>query len=246
MTVAPRAPGFRIRVPPSWFQFDAWRASRTADLARLVDARITHQPQLRQYRGALLGLLREFAEDAQRRGALLCAVTVDPVAEAGNLLASLMVFRTEGSPDPGQNTVEGIVAGITAHEGGEGGGSWRRVEVVDLSAGQAVRVSGVDVVHEGTTELDAVVMHTLWPEPAPGSGVFDVVLTSPQTQLADAMLDLFDAISGTFTWVEAEPDSPAVPPENGPATPVAPARTDVPRERAGNGVPRPAGPAERS
>jgi hypothetical protein len=245
MTMATGVPGFRIRVPPSWFQFDAWRASRTADLARLVDARITHEPQLGQYRGALLGLLREFAEDAQRRGALLCAVTADPVANAGNLLASLMVFRTEGSADPKQNTVEGIAAGITAHEGGEGNGSWRRVHVIELPAGRAVRVSGVDVVHEGTAELDAVVMHTLWPVPAPGGGVFDVVLTSPQTQLADAMLDLFDAISGTFTWVENEAEGLDVPPESVP-DPGASVGTEAPQDPAANGVPRPTGPAERS
>ena len=238
MTVAPGVPGFRIRVPPSWFQFDAWRAGRTSDLARLVDARITHQPQLRRYRGAILGLLREFAEDAQRRGALLCAVTADPVADAGNVLASLMVFRTDGSADPRENTVEGIAAGITAHEGAEGTGSWRRVQVVDLPAGRAVRVSGVDVVRDGPAELDAVVMHTLWA--APGGGVFDVVLTSPQTQLADAMLDLFDAISGTFTWAEGEPGRHQ--PDQGDVAP----DPDAPAESAIGGVPRPVGPVERS
>jgi hypothetical protein len=199
-------PGFRVRVPPSWFQFDAWRATRTADLARLVDARAEQNPQLRPYRAALLRMLREVAEDAQSRGALLCAVTANPVADAGNLLASLMVFHTSGSADPQENTVDGIAASITAHEGGEGAGSWRRVSVVDLPAGRAVRVVGVELVGlelvgDGQAPLDVVTMHTLWPVPGSG-GVFDVVLTSPQARIADALLDLFDAISGTFTWAE--------------------------------------------
>ncbi|HET9654816.1 MAG TPA: hypothetical protein VFP72_05650 [Kineosporiaceae bacterium] len=205
----PRPPGFRVQVPPSWFQFDAWRATRTADLSRLVDARIAHRPQLRPFRSALLRLLREVAEDAQRRGALLCAVTADPVVDAGTILASLMVFRTEGSPDPDANTVEAIAAGITAHEGAEGGGSWRRVQVQDLPAGRAVRVSGVEVLRDAGEGpgLDAVTMHTLWPVPE-GGGVLDVVLTSPQSQLAEALLDLFDAISGTFSWAPHEDPDP--------------------------------------
>ena len=113
-----------------------------------------------------------------------------------------MVFHTPGSPDADENTVDGIAAGVTAHEGGEGSASWRRVAIVELPAGRAVRVTGVDVVGEGDHALDIVTMHTLWP--APEGGVGDVVLTSPQTQLADALLDLFDAVSGTFAWAEAD------------------------------------------
>ena len=212
MTAALGVPGlgvpkFRIRVPASWFQFDAWRATRTADLARIVDAKVEQRGQLRPYRGALLRMLRDVAEDAQRRGALLCAVTADPVAEAGNLLATLMVFHTPGSPDADENTVDGIAAGITAHEGGEGSSSWRRVAIVELPPGRAVRVTGVDVVGEGDHALDVVTMHTLWP--APEGGVVDVVLTSPQIQLTDALLDLFDAVSGTFAWAESDADNEA-------------------------------------
>ena len=202
-----RVPGFRIRVPASWFQFDAWRATRTADLARIVDAKVEQRRQLRPYRGALLRMLRDVAEEAQRRGALLCAVTADPVADAGNLLPTLMVFHTAGSSDADGNTVDGIAAGITAHEGGEGPASWRRVAIVELPAGRAVRVTGVDVVGEGGAALDVVTMHTLWPA-REGGGVVDVVLTSPQTQLTDALLDLFDAVSGTFTWAEPDPVPP--------------------------------------
>lgn len=200
------APAFTVRVPPSWFRFDAWRATRTADLARIVDARITAQPGLRRHRAALLALFREVAEDAQARGALMCAVAVDPVAAGGPLLASLMVFRTDGDPlRPGQ-TVEEIAASVTAHEGADGPGTWRRVGLVDLPAGPAVRVTSVGRLQAGSADPaadrdaapDLVAMHTL--VPAPGGGVVDVVLTSPQASIADALLDLFDAVSGTFAW----------------------------------------------
>lgn len=210
---AETAPAFTLRVPPSWFRFDAWRATRTADLARIVDARITAQPGLRRHRAALLALFREVAEDAQARGALMCAVAVDPVAAGGPLLASLMVFRTDGDPLRPRQTVEEIAASVTAHEGADGPGTWRRVGLVDLPAGPAVRVTSVGRLQAGPagadTDRDAapdlVAMHTL--VPAPDGGVVDVVLTSPQASIADALLDLFDAVSGTFAWTgPAGPD----------------------------------------
>ncbi|MBI4942638.1 MAG: hypothetical protein HY830_18010 [Actinobacteria bacterium] len=207
------APAFTVRVPPSWFRFDAWRATRTADLARIVDARIATQPGLRRHRAALLALFREVAEDAQARGALMCAVGVDPVAAGGPLLASLMVFRTDGDPLHPLQTVEEIAASVTAHEGAEGPGTWRRVGLVDLPAGPAVRVTSVGRLQADAADRDGgpdaapdlVAMHTL--VPAPGGGVVDVVLTSPQASIADALLDLFDAVSGTFAWaVPTDPE----------------------------------------
>lgn len=210
-------PGFVVRVPPSWFQFDVWRATRTADLARLVNARLEQHPALRPHRGALLRMLREVAEDAQRRGAMLCAVSADRIADAGTLLATLMVFHTAGDPQPGGSTVEAIAAGITAHQNGAGTGTWRRVSIVDLSAGRAVRVCGIEAIRQGEAELDVVSMHTLWPV-SDGGGVIDVVLTSPQTRLAAALLDLFDAVSETFSWVPAAPQPLATPLDGNPAS----------------------------
>jgi hypothetical protein len=204
------APAFTLRVPPSWFRFDAWRATRTADLARIVDARIAAQPGLRRHRAALLALFREVAEDAQARGAIMCAVAVDPVAAGGPLLASLMVFRTDGDPQHPAQTVEEIAASVTAHEGADGAGTWRRVGLVDLPAGPAVRVTAVGRLGDDPDAApDLVSMHTL--VPAPGGGVLDVVLTSPQAVIADALLDLFDAVSGTFAWALPLPDGRPAP-----------------------------------
>ncbi|RBY80897.1 hypothetical protein DQ238_07605 [Geodermatophilus sp. TF02-6] len=197
-TAAPT--GFTLRVPTSWVEFDVWRATRTGDLARLVDARITQEPELAPQRSTLLKLLRQTAADAERRGAVFCAAMTEAVDDAGVLAATAMVFQTEGAPDPADNTVEAIAAQVSAGAPADGSPTWRRVEVVELPVGRAVRISGVERVDLGARgSLDAVVMQTLIPVPHE-QGVLDVVLTSPQVQLAEPMLELFDAISATLAW----------------------------------------------
>jgi hypothetical protein len=121
-------PGFTVRVPPSWFQIDVWRATRTADLARLVDQRITDDPRLHPWRAPLLRALREAAAQAERQGAVFCAAMTDPVEDDDILAAVLTVFHTEGSTDPAANTAERIAAQVTA-SADDGAGTWRRVDL---------------------------------------------------------------------------------------------------------------------
>jgi hypothetical protein len=189
---------FTLRVPPSWWEFDVWRATRTGDLARHVDARIAEQPRLRRHRGPLLRALREAAADAEHQGALKCAV-MGELVDGDALAAVLMAVQTHGSPDPAGNTPAAIAGQITATAKRPGSPYWRTVTLVDLPAGPAVRIRGVEAVTGGTRTADCLVMHTLTPFPD-GEGLLDVVLTSPQTTLAEPMFDLFDAISATLAW----------------------------------------------
>jgi hypothetical protein len=190
--------GFTLRVPDSWYEFDVWRAGRTGDLARLVDARVAATPELAPHRSVLLKVLREVADLAARHGAVFGAAMTDHVEDAGTVLASLMVLHTRGRSDPEGNTVEAIASGIVAVPPTPGTPAWRGVEIVELDAGRAVRVTGVE-----TGELDSVVMQTLIPVPG-GHGVLDLVLTSPHHSLAEPMLDLFDAISATLAWSDPQ------------------------------------------
>jgi hypothetical protein len=200
MTTATRTEGrpFSVRVPPSWFEFDIWRATRTADLSRLVDSRIGAEPRLRPWRGALLKALREAAEQAERQGAVMCAAMTDRVGDAGVLAAVLTAFVTAGDRGPGGNTAEAIAARLTATTAGSKSSTWRQVRIVDLPSGPAVRVRGSERIQLGSRSPECVVMHTLVPVPGDG-GVLDLVLASPQLHLADPMLDLFEAISDTVT-----------------------------------------------
>jgi hypothetical protein len=201
MTASGAAPiGFTLRVPPRWYEFDVWRATRSRELARLVDARIAEQPALAARRAGVLRFLRDVAGDAERHGAVYCAAMAEPVQGGGHLLASCTVLQTPGPADRAERTVESIAAGITAVAGSPESSAWRGVQLLSLAAGPAVRVREVATVDTGGAVPQCVAMHTLLPHPD-GGGVVDVVLASPQVHLAEAMLDVFDAISGTFAWL---------------------------------------------
>jgi hypothetical protein len=202
--VTPAPAGFVLRVPESWLEFDIWRATRTGDLARLIDSRIAESPALAPQRGALLKALRQAAGDAERQGAVFCAVMGELVEDAGMLAATAMVFHTEGAPDPADNTVEAIAGQVTAVAPSPGSPHWRRVEIVEIPAGRAVRVQGIEAIGADGRGIDCVLAQTLIPVPGDSgvlnNGVLNIALTSPQVELADAMLNLFDAISSTLDW----------------------------------------------
>jgi hypothetical protein len=180
-------------------EFDVWRANRTGDLARLVDARLAQTPELKPHRGALLKLLRGVAAHAERSGALYCAAMCDADEDAGLLAASVMIMQNDGPPDPADNTVEAIAGQVTSIAPSGPGAPWRQVQIVEIPAGRAVQIKGMEPAVDGRPESQIVSMITLVPVPA-GGGVVSVVLMSPQVELAEPMLDLFDAISSTFGW----------------------------------------------
>ena len=208
--------GFSLRVPDSWYEFDIWRATRTRHLPRLVEERVVRVPELAPRAAALARLLRRVAEDAERAGAVYCAALAEPVGGAGLLTASCTVLQSPGPDDPAQRTVEALAAGIPATGAALRLGA-REVLLVEHPAGRGVRVREIALLDGGvdgaggaaTGPTEYVVMHTLLPSPGwsdarHGSHVVDLVLASPQVQLADPMLDLFDAISGTFRWIPAD------------------------------------------
>jgi hypothetical protein len=138
------------------------------------------------------------AADAERQGALMCAVMGELVDDSA-LAAVLMAVQTHGSAERSDNTPEAIAGQITAIPHRKVSPYWRQVTLLDLPAGRAVRLRGIESVTCGGRTSDCVVMHTLTPFPD-GEGLLDVVLTSPQIHLAEPMLDLFDAISETLAW----------------------------------------------
>jgi hypothetical protein len=123
----------------------------------------------------------------------------DVAEDSGLLAASVMVMQNDGPPDPADNTVEVIAGQVTSIAPSEPGAPWRQVEIVEIPAGRAVQVKGMEPAVAGRPESQIVSMITLIPVPG-GGGVVSIVLMSPQIELAEPMLDLFDAISSTFGW----------------------------------------------
>jgi hypothetical protein len=192
---------FTLRVPDSWYEFAPWRAAHTGDLARLVDARIGTAPWLAPHRQTLLRLLHEAGEQARQQGALLCAVLADQVGTE-SLLATLTVLRTPGQLDAALNTAEAIAAQLPG------------ARVVDLPAGRAARLDGLQPLAGADGPVEYAVSQTFVPLPD-GSGVLDIVLTSPQAELADDWFEVSDAVARTLTWVDVEvppPPTGSLPP----------------------------------
>lgn len=208
MTTMPREPNrFTLRVPPSWLQFDIWRATRTGELTRIVDDHLTRLPNLRPHRRDILKALRRLADEAERAGALTCAAAVD---NEGGVLATLAVFVTPGMSEPALNTVPAIAAQIPAtprpdcDSDRDGKSDWREVRLIEIPAGEAVQVRSVSTL-DGQASSDAarvVSMETLLPMPG-RERILNVVLTSPQLALTDDLLELFDLITQTLAWVES-------------------------------------------
>lgn len=206
MTAQPLAPNrFSLRVPPSWVQFDIWRASRTGELTRIVDEHLAKVPNLRPHRRTILAALRRLAEEAESAGAVLCAAAVDEQGSQGALLATLAVFVTDGMPEPALNTVPAIAAQLPAtprpDPASADDADWREVRIVEIPAGEAVRVRSLtSLAPEGDSPTVRLVsMETLLPLPG-RERILNVVLTSPHVELVDELHDLFDLITETLAW----------------------------------------------
>ncbi|MBK6871008.1 MAG: hypothetical protein IPG94_06340 [Kineosporiaceae bacterium] len=180
---------FSVTLPPSWFEFDGWRATHTGELARLVDRRLEEQPSLAPLRGRIVRSLRDVAVQADRAGVVFAAAMVEPLTDRNLLLASAFGAVQDVPEGVGDPDVETIAAQITSTAG-------RHVTMTEIPAGRCVRVTAVQPSDEADR---SVTMQTLVPVPGE-QRVLNFVMSSPHVELADALLDLFDAVSSTVQW----------------------------------------------
>lgn len=208
---APGAPtataGFSLAVPRSWFEIDLRPSTRDASIAALVDTRVRDVPALADQRAAVVRLLRTVAREAERAGAVYCAAMAEPVDGLG-LTASVTVSLLDaGAGGVVPRDARGIAASLRAKAARGPDDTWRTVRLVDLpGAGPAARATGVEDVDlpERGGWVRCVTMETLVPVPGAPGRVALVACSSPSLHLAEAMHDLFDAVSSTFTFVRAD------------------------------------------
>ena len=121
----------------------------------------------------------------------------DPVEGDAVLAAVLTVFSTNGAADAAENTAEAIAGQITATAPSNGGGT--RPAGRDGRSRRGPRRPSARCRPDAARRPRPRVRGDADADPVPDrGGVVDVVLTSPQTQLTEPMLDLFAAISDTF------------------------------------------------
>lgn len=175
---------YRLMVPEGWFRIDLEPGTREKSVAALAERQfrgVDNAPHLKQE--ARQRLLRT-AQDAFRNGGIELYVSLQ-TAEGFPLSAALVVTLT---PPHRQDLVVVTPARLAETLGG----NERQVTVINLPAGQAVRVRSFD---PPVTSLDIHV-------PVPGSSAHLLLsFSTPLAPLADALVGMFNSIAGTLRWI---------------------------------------------
>lgn len=194
--------GYTIRVPGSWFEVDVRPATRAASATDLVNARITDLPELRERRADIVRLVRKQAADAWDAGAVYCAVMAEPVAD-GLLPACVTVSFVAGPADArsdAEDRLGPLLAPLKPRPAKGEDDPWTEVTTLELpEAGPAARAYGVEDVEDPASgrALRVVTMQTFVPLPDVNR-VAIVSCSSPAVEVAPALIDVFDAVTGTF------------------------------------------------
>jgi hypothetical protein len=178
--------GYRIVAPDGWFAVDLEPGRMERSVAALVKrqfAGIDNAPHLKaQARQQLLAQ----TQAAQAAGGLEMFLSLQQVAGVP-IAASLVIFLV---PTPGQVVTAADLA-RSLDTGDE-----RRVTVVDLPVGQAVRVFRRTGTEDGSASATLEVF-----VPVPHNGEWLLLsFATPLGPLAPALTKLFDAICTTLRW----------------------------------------------
>ncbi len=193
--------GFSIRVPESWFELDVRPATRDGNITLLVEQRIREVPELREHRGELVRLLRRQARDAWESGAVYCAcfaLVLDDSVVPGSITVSVI------PPPPAGAGPDAIAEQLPTRDAAEDGDRWMSRSMVDLEGiGRVPRSQGVTDVRlpDGSGWIRMIVMQTFIP--LDSQRLLLVGAASPAIDLAEPLLELFDAVTGTLVLVPA-------------------------------------------
>jgi hypothetical protein len=196
--------GFLLDIPDQWQQADLSGVAMADVRARALAAAATPGEQARINDMFRQG--REMAASARRRGALL-AVGTAAMYPDGLFLAYGMVFAV--SMPVGQELTLPV---LSAQRGASTAGDVPADRVVTTAkvphVGTVARVTGTETARlTADVDVKLLIMHTMMPVPGSTQDFLVVTLASPNLPLKNEVYDLFDAISGTFRFVE---DSVAV------------------------------------
>lgn len=180
------AAGYRLVVPDGWFAVDLDPGRRERSVAALVKrqfAGIDNAPHLKaQAREQLLAQTLA----AKAAGGLEMFLSLDPVAGIP-LAASLVIFLVPASGGHWVTAAD-LARSLMGEE--------RRVTVVELPAGQAVRTAGR---RSSPGEPESATLEVFIPVPHNGEWLL-LSFATPVSPLVPALSKLFDAICATLRW----------------------------------------------
>ncbi|MFI8423582.1 hypothetical protein [Streptomyces sp. NPDC085479] len=197
---------FGIGIPENWTEYDLHGdtlAERRAEMLRHAPRKETRDAVNQAFRSA-----RRIMDGARRRGAVYAAGTTT-MYEDGLLMAGLMIFSV--SPPAGADfSARGLAREFSAAGGRRREGTSRTLTTQTLpGVGPVGRMAGIEEteIADGVSSR-LVVTHTFVPVPG-GERVLVITCFSPNIPLAEPLYDLFDAITSTFAFGDAEPKAQA-------------------------------------
>ncbi|KRV46642.1 hypothetical protein AQ490_12290 [Wenjunlia vitaminophila] len=192
---------YRLLLPEDWFRIDLEPGRRDRSVRALVDRQFRGLDDAPLVKQRVREEMLAHAEKAYRGGGIELYLGLQSAGPMP-LPASLVV--TLAAPDPGGAAVP---VDAFAEYLKRQGPSEREVTVEDLPAGPSVRARLRTVPTEDAG--DAVLGNTLpvtsldYHVPVPRSTAFLLLsFSTPLDALADAMVDLFDAVAGSLRWKE--------------------------------------------
>lgn len=189
--------GIALTAPPDWFVLDLDPQRRDASVARVVAGRIALDPHLAPHRAKLVAVLSRAARDAAAAGVVLTASysATDPGGRP--VSANLNVMFAELGPVTDLDELRDRYAEEPTGQAG------RRVEVVELPAGRAVRIA--ETRGEQIEGFAAITVATeQYVVPVPGDGRRAAVLTFTSPTPAEPLAAVFAGVAASFRFVTGE------------------------------------------
>jgi hypothetical protein len=204
MTTGTAATAFAITVPETWFEIELRPTVREESTRSMVYERVKDQPELREHRATIVRVLLEFSERAWNSGARYCACMVEPTTD-GPITTSVTVTIIDAPPNTsGEQDTHRVDAVLDAFAptGSVAPKDAPSLTVATLpKVGETARMYGKETVDVGEGHrIESVFMRTFVPIPN-STQLALISAASPVLWLEEELLDLFDAVTGTFQFV---------------------------------------------
>jgi hypothetical protein len=203
----PAAMGYRLVLPPGWCRIPL-RQGTSAAIRELLDAKFKHLPRdtVAPYRIEIERRLKQQVTEARSNGGVDMCFPVETSA-LGPLPASFIVseIRLDPPREAGNADPSLVVASLTADALDAAG-----TRIVDIDGASGVRTEEL-MAGNPDAELSYASRGVKYVLPMPGvSGRWLLVMfatpgaADPAGKLADLLVELFDAIMGTFRWTQEQ------------------------------------------
>jgi hypothetical protein len=204
--------GFSLQMPRQWYEFDIHPAVRDDNIRRAVRERVKAHPELADSQADLIKGLRRLCREAWQEGVVYCGCLAQVVENEAPLLANLTVAIVQARGENGEalDTNPGVILNslTPVARGRRPTDLWREVAAVELPhAGRAARSRGIEDIQmpDDGRMARVVMMQTFVPIPGVPDRVAVITGMSPQLELTEPMLELFDALTGTFAFTHPTP-----------------------------------------